>query len=430
MTLRVIRAVLRAAALAAVCGASGARAQSVDGFDLLSPDTLTAAADIRLVAADGEESWTSGGFGKLRFDGDRDRDWRVTPVPAAAALIWQPRLGWTLSGTVVGLIQDVGGNPQTGLSEAYLSWKPMASGKLRLAARVGLMWPPLSLEHSGPEWAVSETITPSPINSWLGEEVKVLGAEAEVTATLGRHRLTLTGALFDADDTAGALLTFRGWALHDLKALPDRKFKLPPIPEQFEYYQPPYTHPLKEMDGGLFKRVGGYAKLGWQGPWPVRVELAHYDNGGNPDVFNDFAEWGWRTRFDHLGVVAEPAAGWRLTGQAIRGRSRMGLVEASGRWIDTGFKSAFLLATRTIGSGSVSARIEGFSTDSDGSLINDGNSERGWAMTLAARKTLTANATVLVEALHVSSRREEREDSGLSPRQRQTQLQASLRLRW
>ena len=38
--------------------------------------------------------------------------------------------------------------------------------------------------------------------------------------------------------------------------------------------------------------------------------------------------------------------------------------------------------------------------------------------------------TGLVELLHVSSRREDREDIGLAPRQRQTQLQAELRMRW
>jgi hypothetical protein len=38
--------------------------------------------------------------------------------------------------------------------------------------------------------------------------------------------------------------------------------------------------------------------------------------------------------------------------------------------------------------------------------------------------------SVLLEALHVSSRREARLREGLSPRQVQTQLQAALRLRW
>jgi hypothetical protein len=39
-------------------------------------------------------------------------------------------------------------------------------------------------------------------------------------------------------------------------------------------------------------------------------------------------------------------------------------------------------------------------------------------------------ATGLLELLHVSSRREDREVFGLEPLQRQTQLQASMRIRW
>jgi hypothetical protein len=38
--------------------------------------------------------------------------------------------------------------------------------------------------------------------------------------------------------------------------------------------------------------------------------------------------------------------------------------------------------------------------------------------------------TGLVELLHVSSRREDREDPGLAPRQRQTELQAEVRMDW
>jgi hypothetical protein len=36
----------------------------------------------------------------------------------------------------------------------------------------------------------------------------------------------------------------------------------------------------------------------------------------------------------------------------------------------------------------------------------------------------------IVELLHLSSRRDDREESGLEPRPRQTQLQAELRMRW
>ena len=48
---------------------------------------------------------------------------------------------------------------------------------------------------------------------------------------------------------------------------------------------------------------------------------------------------------------------------------------------------------------------------------------------IAGKRELGA-FTGLVELLHVSSRRDDREDAGLEPRQRQTQLQAELRMHW
>ena len=67
------------------------------------------------------------------------------------------------------------------------------------------------------------------IGSWMGEEVKVLGLEATAKGDLGEHELAATIAGFDYNDTAGALLTFRGWALHDRKTLAFRKQPLPPL---------------------------------------------------------------------------------------------------------------------------------------------------------------------------------------------------------
>jgi hypothetical protein len=49
---------------------------------------------------------------------------------------------------------------------------------------------------------------------------------------------------------------------------------------------------------------------------------------------------------------------------------------------------------------------------------------------MLAAKRDWAHFTGLVELLHVSSRREDREDVGLAPRQRQTQLQAEVRMHW
>jgi hypothetical protein len=55
--------------------------------------------------------------------------------------------------------------------------------------------------------------------------------------------------------------------------------------------------------------------------------------------------------------------------------------------------------------------------------------ETGWAVTLAGHRDW-GPATGFIELLHVSSRRDDRTLAGLEPRQRQTSLQAELRLRW
>jgi hypothetical protein len=412
-------------------GASQAAAAD-NGLDLISADTMTLSGDLRLIGVGGERSWVEGGFGKLRYGGNsehEDDSFRVLPGFGEVDLAWQPRFGWALSATVTAVAQDKDGI-EAGLSEAYLSFKPLAGGPVKFSARAGLMWPPVSLEHSGSDWAVTETITPSAINSWIGEEVKVIAFETSLSARIREHQLTVTAALFDVNDTAGALLAYRGWALHDVKALAFRKQPLPELNEFMEYGQPRFTHPVKEMDGGFLSRPGYYVKLAWQPPMPVRVEAIHYDNGSDPEAVNADMEWGWRTRFDDVGLVADLGPATQLRAQAMRGHALMGPEEAGTIWIDMRFRSAFALITQQLAKGSVSGRIEAFETRNHGSGVIDDDNEEGWAATLGFRRPLAGYASVLLEALHVSSRREARLREGLSPRQVQTQLQAALRLRW
>jgi hypothetical protein len=49
---------------------------------------------------------------------------------------------------------------------------------------------------------------------------------------------------------------------------------------------------------------------------------------------------------------------------------------------------------------------------------------------MIAGKREWKHITGLIELLHVSSRRRDREDFGLAPRQNQTQLQAEVRMHW
>jgi hypothetical protein len=417
---------LAAAALPLGLASPGHAAASLD---LLSSETLSLAGDMRLVAADGERSWVDGGFGKLRSSGDGQGDWHVRPQLGNVDLVWQPRFGWALSGTVTGTLQG-GEKTQVGISEAFLTVKPMQGGRVRLSARAGLIWTPISLEHGGADWHVTDTITPSAINSWIGEEVRPLAIELKADLSLGSHKLAATAALFAANDTAGALLTFRGWALHDRRTLVGHRQPLPPLSEEFEYYQPPFTHPLLDVGPGFAKRPGYYLKLAWSPPLPIRLELFRYDNRADPEAVNEDLEWGWRTRFNHFGAIVELGTGTELRVQAITGRALMGFKEADGIWVDSRFRSAFALLTHHWGKLGVAGRIEAFGTRQRGSLVTGEDSEQGWAGTIAAQREIVPHLTGIVELLHVSSERDARERLGLQPRQNQTQVQVDLRVRW
>jgi hypothetical protein len=187
---------------------------------------------------------------------------------------------------------------------------------------------------------------------------------------------------------------------------------------------------LLDISGGFAHRPGYYAKVMWQPPIPVRFELFRYDNRANPEDVDADLEWGWRTQFDNVGIVADLGSGAELKAQAMQGRTRMGYIEDDGRrWVNNRFRSAFVLFTHPFGPFGVAVRADAFDTRNRGSDVNDEYDDTGWSAMVAGKREW-GPITGLVELLHVSSKREDRELVGLKPRQRQTQLQGELRMRW
>src|SRR5438270_2392956 len=391
-------------------------ASAESSLKFFSPDTLELVGDVRLVAIDGEKSWVEGGFGKLRSSGGGD-DFRVRLQLGNVNLIWQPQFTWSLSATIVGSLQG-GDRTEAGLSQAYLSFRPMRGSKIAFSARAGLMFPPVSLEHDGADWHVKDSITPSAINSWIGEEVRPLAAEATVSASIGQHKLRGTVALMAANDTSGTLLTFRGWALHDRMALAFHRQPLPPLDPGIAAYQARFTHPLLDVGPGFAHRPGYYAKLVWQPPVPVRFELFRYDNRANPEDVDANLEWGWRTRFNSAGLVANLGSGTELKAQALQGRTRMGYPDNGKRWVNNRFRAAYVMLNRTFGSFGASARLDAFDTRNRGSDVGAEYDEHGWSAMLAGKRDWR-HFTGLLELLHVWSDNGAREHAGEAPRQGQ-----------
>jgi hypothetical protein len=402
----------------AVVAAAPACAQS----EIVGPEAFDGQIDLRASVVGGERGWLDGGFGKLRESGDAGGGTEARLDVAAVDLAWKPRFGFALSGLVSVTHQD-GASNDLDLNEAYLKFSS-GPGETRIDLRAGVFWPPVSLEHGGSNWGVIDTITPSAVNSWIGEEVKVLGAEAAVERTVGEHEFVLTGAVFKHDDMSGTLLSYRGWALHDLRVTPDSDMPLPPLSPIVAPYQATITSPFWEADG----RVGYYARFDWRPPERFALNLFRYDNRGDR-LSGQEMQTAWRTHFWNLGGVLAIDGATEAKGQMLWGNTKVGPDTPTGYPVDVDFAAAYLLVGRTIGGGKLSLRGDWFETRDNSRVVQDNNNEDGWAATIAYKHSFGAHVDALAEVLHVESDRPARTLlAGIAADQRQTIGQASLRL--
>ncbi|ESQ86628.1 hypothetical protein ABAC460_22640 [Asticcacaulis sp. AC460] len=390
--------------------------------ELFSPETVKAWVDVRLTATDGERGWLDGGFGKTRYGGNDDG-----AHLAQAVMVWQPRLADTVTAYVIGQYVPESDEP-FGIEEAFVKWKPVPKSALRYSVRAGQFFPPVSLEHDGAGWTTTRTVTPSAINSWIGEEVLVQGLEGNLQTQVAEHGLALTLGGFTKNDTSATILTWRGWALHDISASESTGLPLPDGPQGWSNTlganQSAHSRPLAEVDG----RLGYYVRLDWRPPAPLAVDAEFYDNQGDPQVLRN-GQWGWATRFYNLGVTWQPAQDWEVLGQYMTGQSNMGWRMSNGFWaFDVKYDSAYLLATRKFGDGSqLTGRIDYFAVKDLSWRKKDDNTERGHAATVAWIRPLTGHLDLAAEVLHVNSYRPARAIQGLDPRQAQTQVQIALK---
>jgi hypothetical protein len=388
---------------------------------LISPDDFSGMVDLRLSAANGEASWLGSGFGKTRVSGAGSGFAGHASI-ADSFLAWNPNLTWDLSAVIVGQYQSDHDHAPS-LAEAYLVYKPQPLGEIHYSVRAGLFYPPVSQEHEGLAWIDTDMITPSAINSWVGEEVKVVGAEAKVRRDFGEQQLGVTAGVFGYNDTAGTLLATRGWALGDVRTGFPGHYVVPPLSDFLKHVQAPITTPVMEVD----HRVGGYGRIDWRINDRLAVNAFFYDNAGDL-TGDDRFQWAWDTRFWNLGAALDLGAHTRILSQVVIGDTRMGYGDPD-IWVDTRFNAAYLLVTHAFGEDALSGRLDLFETLDRADEDYGDTRERGWALTADYRKRLSAHADLLLEALHVSSDRPARTDIlGEPARQDQTVLQAALRL--
>jgi len=232
------------------------------------------------------------------------------------------------------------------------------------------------------------------------------------------HDFGLTVALFKANDPAGTLLAWRGWAMGDRITGLSETLPLPPLPIYESLRQDARLDNFREMDG----RYGYYAGLQYGYAGRLNLSALHYDNRADPTVVQG-GQWAWRTRFDHLGLQYRPDADWELLGQVMRGDTNTGP-----RLVYLDFRAWYALLARRLGEDRLAVRYDHFMTRQDDRLPFDNNDENGHALTLSYSHALARDWQLMAEWLRVFSQRPARAQLGLPVRARDDSL--SLALRW
>ena len=385
--------------------------------------------DVAFIDSSGHPSWLEGSGGKLRFDPDNDG------LKFSRAFIdYRTQLASTLNGHIVSEIYDDGFGPAVDLTEAYLEWRPLTVTANRYRLKVGAFYPRISLENAAPGWGSNYSINPSAINTWVGEELRSVGAELSISrrpeALGGAHTFTLNAAIFEGNDPAGGLIAWKGWSIHDRQSRFNDEVPLPPIPliqpgESWDS-QDPFITPLLEID----EEPGYYINAEWRYGSRLLLRAMHYDNLADPIGIEDhqFAWWTW---FDHVAVQVTLPGDIGLLAQWMSGWTAWGLRNDEGIYsVDTDFESTYLLLTRAFDRHRITARYDHFELTENDSTPLDENSERGHAWTLAYQFDATKNVAVALEWLEIFTERPAWAYFDQSQRKTETQLQIALQVRF
>ena len=398
--------------LAGVLISSVAQAQS----DWWGEERVATYLDLRAAVTDGPASWTEGGIGKTRFgDGGTDASFHL----AEAGLVWRPQIHWSLSGYVHVQYDEHQSDP-VGLVEGFVRYRPVPRSAWRWSGRAGVFYPPVSLEHEEEAWATEFSLTPSAINSWIGEEVKGAGLEVSVERELGDHFLSATGGLFGYNDISGVFLRYRGWGLHDVKTNFGGDYEVVVYPGHIGT-----VRPFEESDD----RPGYYLRLDWSPRPGVNVYAIHWDNNADLATRTRTSR-AWRTDFVNMGLDWEWTADQRVLAQAMRGSTRVGEQLLPGRHeIDLDFASAYVMWVTQMDQHTVSVRAEVFEIEDHSSAGVANWGEDGWSGLAAWRYRRENGQALSVELLHIETDRPRFASFGLDEDQSRTQLQVGWRMR-
>ena len=321
--------------------------------------------EIRVQADDA--GWIDGGVGPFDVGGHRT----LNQLQAQLGFDWTPAR-WLLV-HADGLARNgrlAGAGDKAGVVQAYVD---LFNEHWRL--RAGHFWLPTSRENIDPLWNSRYTITYSALNTWVGEEVRPIGADLQFAPNF---YVTLGVTAFRDNDTMGTVLAERGWTLGNRLTVFNEVIPLPVDS----------THPFgRDLDG-----KNGYAeRIRAQIPERASIQFVHVDNNatiGRGEAPNE----PWRTRYDTVGATLGTTTPTTLSAEWAKGSTTVGFTGGTFR---VAFNAAYLLLSHKRGADRLTARIERYET----------RAEDAHAVTGAWLHDIGTNARVGLEYVRASGNR-------------------------
>lgn len=380
----------KAAALVLVMCTIAATAADAQTF------SLHGVISARGVNASGPEPALAGGLGRLATGGDRN-DFFADAIIGAE---WQPTTWLTVhaSGLARREPSDFGGS-NAGLVDAYADLHhSFGANDVRL--RTGMFFLPTSRENREALWTSPYTVSLSAVNSWIAEEFRPIGAEAEWRRLTPAGFVTVAGGAFRGNDTSGTLLAWRGWSINQNRLSVYNETV--PIDwwtwaTGWKVFPNQRTQGTRPLEGDLDGKTGYTARVRWSLPERATVQWAYVDNQGDRELYH--GEYAWRTKFHLLGATIGDEAKTSASAEYTTGSTGMGW---DPKRVQADFYAGYLLVSHVYARERFSARYDVFEVADKDATPHDPNSELGRSWTLTWMHNFTQNIRGAAEFTQVT----------------------------
>lgn len=280
-------------------------------------------------------SWATGGRGTFDIGGNHTRMVDV----AQLGVDWMPRT-WLLV-HADGVARNgvaAGGGRRAGIVQAHVD---LFNDRWRL--RAGQFWLPASRENVDPLWNSRYTITFSALNTWVGEEVRPIGADLQYSPNF---YVTLGVTAFRGNDTMGTLLAARGWTLGNRLSV-------------YNEIVPSAHDTTRPFGRDLDSKSGDSERLRLQLPERALIQFTHLDNRTQLRP-GEAPEEPWRTKYDTIGTTIGLTSPTTFAAEWMRGTTTVGFPGGTFR---LGISTTYALLSHKWNKERFTARAERYSTD-------------------------------------------------------------------